>query len=243
MADELQFYGLTTQTGLTVTAQVYDNAGAQVGSDVACAEVGSSSIYIGDMPSASAGSYGVRFFANNEVIGFGGIHWDGSAEITLNVIDTVVDSVLEDTDDLQTTKGERTTADVTGLATSASILALNNLSVADVTGAVPTTSDIAVAVEAAILNEGDGQQVIDAIVQAIGNENVTAATIATTVWQYVVENGETAEEQMRLMRAALSGNIVEDGSGYIIKSADGVTDRITGSADATTRTISAVNGG
>jgi hypothetical protein len=38
-----------------------------------------------------------------------------------------------------------------------------------------------VAIEAALLNEGDGQQLIDAIVMAIGNENITADVIATAV--------------------------------------------------------------
>ena len=62
-------------------------------------------------------------------------------------------------------------------STSTAISALNDLSSADVTAAVPTTAQI----EAALLNEGDGQQLIDAIVQAIGNENITAATIAAEV--------------------------------------------------------------
>jgi len=51
----------------------------------------------------------------------------------------------------------------------------------DVTLSSSTANQIAVAVEAAIINEADGQQVIDAIVQAIGNENVTASTIASAV--------------------------------------------------------------
>jgi hypothetical protein len=40
---------------------------------------------------------------------------------------------------------------------------------------------IATAIELAIINEADGRQVIDAIVQAIGNENITAAAIAAQV--------------------------------------------------------------
>jgi len=89
-------------------------------------------------------------------------------------------AILADTNDLQTNQGNFATA--TGFATTADIAGLNDLSAADVTSAVPTAAQIATAVEAAILNEGDGQQVIDAIVQAIGNENVTAATIAAAVW-------------------------------------------------------------
>jgi hypothetical protein len=42
---------------------------------------------------------------------------------------------------------------------------------------LPTAGAIAVAVEAAIINEGDGQQVIDAIVTAIGNTNVDTGVL------------------------------------------------------------------
>jgi len=75
----------------------------------------------------------------------------------------------------------------------ADLTTLNDLSAADVatqmtntlSGGVSLTAPeriaVATAIEAAIINEGDGQQVIDAIVQAIGNENVTAATIATAI--------------------------------------------------------------
>ena len=233
MANELQFYGLIAQSGLTVTAQVYDSAGAQVGSDAACAEVGTSAIYIGDMPTAAAGSYGVRFFADGEVIGAGGIEWDGTQEITgrdiiaetqqseadviaalpsvaglatsaeiaaLNDFDPATDTVarvtLVDTTttntDMRGTDGAATTAGDASAAQQTAILsaisALNDLSAADVTAAVPTAAQIATAVEAAIINEGDGQQVIDAIVQAIGNENVTAATIAAAVWSNVTRS-------------------------------------------------------
>ena len=50
-------------------------------------------------------------------------------------------------------------------AVQSAIGALNDISAADVTAAVPTANQIAVAVEAAIIDEGDGQQVIDAILQ------------------------------------------------------------------------------
>lgn len=63
-------------------------------------------------------------------------------------------------------------ADVAALATQATVDAivvsisnLNDISPAEVTAAVPTATEIAVAVEAAIIDEGDGQQVIDAILQ------------------------------------------------------------------------------
>ncbi|MEO0343030.1 MAG: hypothetical protein AAF198_06290 [Pseudomonadota bacterium] len=220
MANELVYIDPTGTTGLTITAEVFAATGAAIGTGISCTDGNSIGRYVGDMPAAAAGIYYVRFTSSDLKEGGGIIHWDGSAEVTLNVIDTVVDSVLEDTDDLQSTKGERATAtgfstfdptsdtvarvtlvDTTtdntdmrgtdGAVTSAgdatasqqtsilnAISALNNLSSADVTAAVPTTAEI----EAALLNEGDGQQLIDAIVLAIGNENVTAATIAAAVW-------------------------------------------------------------
>lgn len=51
----------------------------------------------------------------------------------------------------------------------------------DLTLSPSQIQDIAIAVEQAIINEADGQQVIDAIVQAIGNENISASTIASAV--------------------------------------------------------------
>ena len=59
--------------------------------------------------------------------------------------------------------------------------ALNNLSSADVTAAVPTTAEI----EAALINEGDGQQLIDAIVNVINTSldipSLELAAIASAV--------------------------------------------------------------
>ena len=82
MANELQFYGLLAQTGLTVVARIYDDTGAQVGGDVACPENGSTAVYVGDMPSVAAGQYAVRFVASGEVVGTGEINWSGSEELS-----------------------------------------------------------------------------------------------------------------------------------------------------------------
>lgn len=92
MANELNFYGNTDQTGLTVTARVYDATGSQVGSDINCNDNGASAIYIGNMPSASLGKYGVRFFEGVNLLGQGQINWDGSKETELN-LDVLVSSI------------------------------------------------------------------------------------------------------------------------------------------------------
>lgn len=82
MSDELQYYGAPEDTGLTVTAKVYNNSGAQVGTDVSCTEVGVLAIYQGDMPTASSGIYVVRFTdSEDSLLGHGKIHWDGTVEI------------------------------------------------------------------------------------------------------------------------------------------------------------------
>ena len=84
MSGELQYYGNPeTDTGFTVTAQVYDNAGVSISAPINCSEVGVLSIYIGDMPAAVAGVYGVRFFNGATFLNHGVIEWDGTAEIHL----------------------------------------------------------------------------------------------------------------------------------------------------------------
>lgn len=268
MADELQYYGNPdSDTGLTITAKVYDSAGAQVGSDASCSEVGALAIYIGDMPTASAGVYAVRFFSSGDFVAHGVLEWDGANEITNAMIDTVADgiksvtdnlpdsgalnnldaavstrlassgytapdnasitSILADTNELQTNQGDWVTA--TGFATPADVTAsqtaltteidaneakidtlttnvaaipttdsvaditpvltaignLNDISSADVTAAVPTTAEI----EAALLNEGDGQQLIDAIVQAIGNSNVDEIALVAAIRADIERSG------------------------------------------------------
>ena len=83
MANELQYYAdPTTDSGLTITAKVYDNTGTLVGSTVICTEVGVLAIYMGDMPSTVAGSYVVRFFQEDILIGQGIIEWDGTQEVS-----------------------------------------------------------------------------------------------------------------------------------------------------------------
>ena len=94
MSNELQYYGYPDQTGLTITAKVYDSAGIQVGSDVTCSEAGSLAIYKGNMPTAPLGQYGIRFFNGSILVGQGSINWDGSKEMGLN-LDASISSRLD----------------------------------------------------------------------------------------------------------------------------------------------------
>lgn len=94
MSNELQYYGYPDQTGLVITAKVYDSAGTQVGTDITTTEVGSLSIYTANMPSAALGQYGVRFFNGSILVGQGFINWDGSKEIEFN-LDASISSRLD----------------------------------------------------------------------------------------------------------------------------------------------------
>lgn len=60
----------------------------------------------------------------------------------------------------------------------------------------------------------------------------------------VLEGTETLAETLRILRAAAAGSIIEQADGsYVIRSADGLTDRITGDDAANGgRTISATDG-
>lgn len=259
MANELQLYANPIhETGLTVLAQVFDSAGAQVGADLPCTEVGGVAIYMADMPTAPLGTYSVRFMDDTDsmvpgYLAHGCIHWDGTAEVNdlhvhedladvdadlvlvdtqIGVLDLRQQDVLADTNELQTNQGDWLTADLTTIdltpietkvdAVQATVdqqaveeditqTAIANIPTVDLSGIetrldaidaevsvlpqVATTvldvqadtdelqqnqgdwatvdiASIATALEAAILNEADGQAVIDAMVQAIGNTNI-----------------------------------------------------------------------
>ena len=58
----------------------------------------------------------------------------------------------------------------------------------------------------------------------------------------VVEDGETFEEALRLIRAEAAGTITRAGTTHRIKSKDGLTDRIIANADADGRTVTATDG-
>ena len=67
--------------------------------------------------------------------------------------------------------------------------------------------------------------------------------IINRLFLYVLENGESYAEAMRLIRAEAAGSIVvEPGDINKVKSADGLTDRIVAVADEDGRNVTAVDG-
>lgn len=71
------------QTGLSVIARLYLDGILDI-NIVSLNEVsGAGGLYIGDMPSVSAGIYQVMFYADGSLRGSGNIEWDGLAEVTV----------------------------------------------------------------------------------------------------------------------------------------------------------------
>jgi hypothetical protein len=71
-------------TGLTVTAQPYQN-GSAVGSAISCPETASTGFYSGNM-AGSSGTYQIAFRASGANVGSGSIVWDGTAEVATSTL-------------------------------------------------------------------------------------------------------------------------------------------------------------
>ena len=209
-------------TGLTVTAQPYQN-GAAVGSAISCPETGSTGFYSGNM-AGSAGTYQIAFRAASANVGSGSIVWDGTAEVASSAPSVVqirqeMDSNSTKLANLDTTVSSRLAASaytspsaaptaaqnataVWGAATkeitggtvttltnapsvpSASAIATAVWAAADKTGYSLTSAErtaIATAVEASLINENDGQAIVNAIVNAIGNTNLSQVALVAAI--------------------------------------------------------------
>jgi hypothetical protein len=192
MANELN---IALSTGLTVTAQPY-TAGAASGIPISLSEVGTSGFYTGNM-TGSAGTYQLVFLSGGATVGTGQINWSGTAEIPFSTLTTAeIPTVVQIRSELDSNStklanldasisSRLAAADYTAPANSA-IAAIqaktNNLpaspaSVSD----IPTTAQIATAVEGSLLNEADGQAVLNAIVSAIGNTNLSEVSLVAAV--------------------------------------------------------------
>jgi hypothetical protein len=66
--------------------------------------------------------------------------------------------------------------------------------------------------------------------------------IVQGVFDFDIENGETFQQQTRLIRAEAAGSIVKTGTEHRIKGNNGSTDRIVANADEDGRTVTSTNG-
>jgi hypothetical protein len=187
MANELNI--ALAKSGLTVTAQRYQ-AGAAVGSAISCPETGSSGFYSGNM-TGTAGTYQLAFISASANVGSGNIVWDGSAEVassapTVVQIRTEMDANSTKLANLDASVSSRlasasytapANSDITAIKSKTDSLPASPAAVSD----IPTTAQIATAVEGSLLNEADGQAVLNAIVGAIGNTNLSEVSLVAAV--------------------------------------------------------------
>ena len=173
-------------TGLTVTCQPYQS-GAAVGSAISCPETGSTGFYSGNM-TGSAGTYQLAFRAAGANVGSGNIVWDGTAEIATSTLTQAnVQSALTAQglttaragalDNLDTTVSSR----LSPSGTLARVTLTDTATTLTNAPTVPTAAEIATAVEGSLLNEADGQAVLNAIVGAIGNTNLSEVSLVAAV--------------------------------------------------------------
>lgn len=143
--------------GVVGTAKVFTQGWTQQGPTVSLTEV-IAGHYTGDfdLTTLADGRYTVVFYENDIIAVSGYLFVRGGVEIYRAMQPDVTDSTT---------------------TIQADIAALNNLSVAEVTAIVPTTADI----EGALLNEGDSQQFVAALVSAIGNTNVDEAVLVALI--------------------------------------------------------------
>ena len=201
MANELNI--ALAKSGLTVTAQRYQ-AGAAVGSAISCPETGSTGFYSGNM-TGTAGTYQVAFISASANVGSGSIVWDGSNEVVSSA-----PSVVQIRQEMDSNSNKLANLDASissRLATSGYTAPTSAPSVSDIRTELsvelgrldasvssrlasasytapttpPTAAQIATAVEGSLLNESDGQAVLNAIVGAIGNTNVSEVSLVAAI--------------------------------------------------------------
>jgi hypothetical protein len=180
---------IALKTGLTVTAQRYQS-GAAVGSAISCPEVGTSGFYSGNM-AGSAGTYQLTFRSAGANVGSGSIVWDGTAEVASSApsvvqIRTELDSNSTKLANLDASVSSRlasasytapANSDISAIKSKTDNLPASPAAVSD----IPTTAQISAAVEGSLLNEADGQAVLNALVGAIGNTNLSEVSLVAAI--------------------------------------------------------------
>jgi hypothetical protein len=160
-------------TGLTVTAQPYQN-GAAVGSAISCPETGSTGFYSGNM-TGTAGTYQVAFRSAGANVGSGSIVWDGTNEIATSTltaaqVNAEADTALSDVGLTSTVTGRIDTAISSRLSPSGTLAVVTTLTNAPT---VPTPSQIAAEVWAKPTTELT-------ITGSIGERAKNQSTVSTT---------------------------------------------------------------
>lgn len=91
-----------------------------------------------------------------------------------------------------------------------------------------------------LANNSGGKIIVDSGLSAITQQDKD--DIENQIFDRDVENGETFEEQVRLIRAEAAGSIEKVGDVHRVKSNDGAKDRVVATADETGRTVTGTDG-
>jgi hypothetical protein len=161
-------------TGLTVTAQPYQN-GAAIGSAISCPETGSAGFYSGNM-TGTAGTYQVAFLASSANVGSGSIVWDGSNEVVSSAPSVV--QIRQEMDSNSTKLANLDATVSSRLAPSGTLATVTTLTNAPT---VPTAAAIASQVRSELSVElGRVDQAISS--RATPADIPTESEIAAEVW-------------------------------------------------------------
>ena len=161
-------------TGLTVTAQPYQN-GAAVGSAISCPETGSTGFYSGNM-TGTAGTYQLTFRSAGANVGSGSIVWDGTAEVASSAPSVV--QIRQEMDSNSTKLANLDTTVSSRLAPSGTLATVTTLTNAP---SVPSAAAIASQVRTEL---GTELGRIDAAIssRAVPGDIPTETEIAAEVW-------------------------------------------------------------
>lgn len=153
---DLNFSGTT---GETVTAQLYNGTATQ-GTPIAMTEIATTGEYCANVPAGTpAARYLVVITSGGAKAGSGILDWDGAAEV-------------RPATQAQAQAIAQAVTDKTGYSLTAAY---------DGAKAVPSAAQIATAVQAGLLDETDGQKIIEAIVAAIGNNNIDQIALVAAI--------------------------------------------------------------
>jgi hypothetical protein len=172
----LAFYTASKQgkTGLTVTVDIYNPSGTQI-------------VTAGSATALGGGLYSYTLSTNNSA--------EGEYAAIFKTTDSTVDAqhipslwVLgrAGVENLDATTSSRlassgytapANSDISAIKAKTDNLPASPAAVSD----IPTTAQIATAVEGSLLNEGDGQAVLNALVGAIGNQNLSEVSLVAAI--------------------------------------------------------------
>lgn len=207
---------LSADTGLTVTAQLFNNATA-VGLPIACTAIGTTGEYFANVPGGTAaGKYLAVFFAGTTKLASGVIEWDGTKEVILGDVPTAAENAtavrtelaveLARIDAAVSTRSTLTAEDIPEGLTAAEVWAAETRTLTESAGLTTVqAAQLALVVDLPTLAEIEGSTVLAKAEDL--TDLPSAADTATAVLGATVEAGATVAQSLRLANAVLGGKV------------------------------------